>query len=82
MLGRNFSFGIERSPEQLALNDKDHRKWTNPLEMTLPRAPSMSIQCLYGVGKETERSCTLSPPASLPPRSSHVFHQISISREA
>ncbi|EKX47055.1 hypothetical protein GUITHDRAFT_159571 [Guillardia theta CCMP2712] len=30
--------------------------WTNPLEMPLPFAPNLTIYCLYGVGKETERS--------------------------
>jgi hypothetical protein len=39
-----------RSPYQ------DHTKWTNPLEIELPRAPHMRIYCLYGHGKETERS--------------------------
>jgi phospholipid:diacylglycerol acyltransferase len=29
-------------------------KWTNPLEVQLPNAPSMKIYCLYGHGKETE----------------------------
>lgn len=56
MMHSNYSFGIERDPEVIAANDKDHRKWTNPLEVRLPKAPSMSIYCLYGVGKETERA--------------------------
>jgi len=34
----------------------DHAKWTNPLEVRLPYAPSMKIYCVYGHGKETERS--------------------------
>lgn len=29
-------------------------KWSNPLEVRLPDAPSMKIYCLYGHGKETE----------------------------
>ena len=45
MMGSNYSFGFERSPEQLVKNDRDHRKWTNPLEIRLPTAPSMSIYC-------------------------------------
>ena len=45
MMGSNYSFGFERSHEQLVKNDFDHRKWTNPLEIRLPTAPSMSIYC-------------------------------------
>ncbi|CEO95656.1 unnamed protein product (mitochondrion) [Plasmodiophora brassicae] len=30
--------------------------WSNPLESRLPRAPSVKVFCLYGVGKETERA--------------------------
>lgn len=56
MLATNYSFGIERSAEKLAENDNDHRKWTNPLEIRLPNAPSMSVYCIYGVGKETGES--------------------------
>ncbi len=33
MIATNYSFGIERDEEVLALNDLDHRKWTNPLEV-------------------------------------------------
>lgn len=55
MIHSNFSFGIERDPTIIAANDNDHRKWTNPLEVRLPNAPSLSIFCLYGHGKETER---------------------------
>jgi hypothetical protein len=55
MLASNWSFGIERDPEQIKLNDDDPTKWTNPLETRLPDAPSMRIFCLYGHGKPTER---------------------------
>ncbi|KAH0565318.1 hypothetical protein GP486_001279 [Trichoglossum hirsutum] len=37
-------------------NERDPRKWTNPLETRLPNAPNLKIYCFYGVGKETERS--------------------------
>lgn len=37
-------------------NERDHRKWINPLETRLPKAPSLKIYCFYGVGKATERS--------------------------
>ncbi|KAI0745619.1 phospholipid:diacylglycerol acyltransferase [Earliella scabrosa] len=56
MLAGNYSFGIERDVEQLKKNNLDFTKWTNPLEIQLPRAPSMKIYCVYGHGKDTERS--------------------------
>lgn len=37
-------------------NERDHRKWMNPLETRLPLAPNLKIFCFYGVGKSTERS--------------------------
>ncbi|PPQ89734.1 hypothetical protein CVT25_014135 [Psilocybe cyanescens] len=60
MLESNYSYGIERDEAQLKRNNVDHTKWSNPLEVSLPRslpyAPSMKIYCVYGHGKETERS--------------------------
>ncbi|KDN40128.1 hypothetical protein RSAG8_08328, partial [Rhizoctonia solani AG-8 WAC10335] len=56
MMAMNYSYGIERDPDQLAKNDNDHTKFSNPLEVRLPNAPSMRIFCLYGHGKDTERS--------------------------
>jgi phospholipid:diacylglycerol acyltransferase len=56
MLATNYSFGIERDEKALKRNDFDHTKWTNPLEHRLPNAPSMKFYCVYGHGKETERS--------------------------
>jgi len=56
MIATNYSFGIERDEHQLEKNNHDPTKWTNPLEIQLPRAPSMKFYCVYGVGKETERS--------------------------
>ncbi|WVW84254.1 hypothetical protein I302_106284 [Kwoniella bestiolae CBS 10118] len=56
MMESNYSVGFERDEEQLKKNDRDHTKWSNPLEVRLPEAPSMKIYCLYGHGKETERS--------------------------
>lgn len=33
MIATNYSYGIERDEEALKLNDLDHTKWTNPLEI-------------------------------------------------
>lgn len=51
MIATNFSFGIERDEEVLKANNADHTKWSNPLEVQLPHAPSMKIYCVYGHGK-------------------------------
>ncbi|KAJ7502907.1 phospholipid:diacylglycerol acyltransferase [Mycena galericulata] len=56
MIETNFSFGIERDETVLKANGGDHRKWSNPLEVQLPIAPSMKMYCVYGHGKETEAS--------------------------
>jgi len=54
MMRTNYSYGIERNEKTLKANNIDHTKWTNPLEVQLPNAPSMKIYCVYGHGKETE----------------------------
>lgn len=56
MLASNYSMGISESKKELEKNNKDPKKWSNPLESQLPIAPSMKIFCLYGVGLPTERS--------------------------
>ncbi|KIY63217.1 phospholipid:diacylglycerol acyltransferase [Cylindrobasidium torrendii FP15055 ss-10] len=56
MMDTNFSTGIERDEEKLIANDNDPTTWSNPLESRLPNAPSMKIYCVYGHGKDTERS--------------------------
>ncbi|TFK44430.1 Lecithin:cholesterol acyltransferase-domain-containing protein [Crucibulum laeve] len=56
MMATNYSCGIERDEKKLIQNDFDPTKWSNPLETRLPNAPSMKIYCVYGHGKETERS--------------------------
>ncbi|KAF8331369.1 phospholipid/diacylglycerol acyltransferase [Cantharellus anzutake] len=56
MLYSNYSNGIEKDEGKLKENGKDFRKWTNPLEIQLPNAPSMKMYCVYGHGKDTERS--------------------------
>lgn len=45
MVKTNFSLGFERSEKQLKKNNLDHTKWSNPLEVQLPHAPSMKIYC-------------------------------------
>ena len=54
MLATNFSYGIEKDEKKLKANDRDHTKWSNPLESMLPNAPSMKFFCVYGHGKDTE----------------------------
>ncbi|KZV67287.1 LACT-domain-containing protein [Peniophora sp. CONT] len=56
MMETNYSNGIEYDEEKLIANDNDPRMWSNPLESRLPYAPSMKIYCVYGHGKDTERS--------------------------
>ena len=51
MIATNFSFGIERNETRLKENNSDQVKWTNPLEVQLPHAPSMKMYCVYGHGK-------------------------------
>jgi phospholipid:diacylglycerol acyltransferase len=36
MIATNYSYGIEREEDVLRLNDLDHTKWTNPLEIRYP----------------------------------------------
>ncbi|KAI9604762.1 hypothetical protein H4Q26_002731 [Puccinia striiformis f. sp. tritici PST-130] len=55
MLESKFSFRIESDPNCLIANNQDFRKWTNPLEVQLPKSKNLKILCLYGVGKPTER---------------------------
>ncbi|RKP36260.1 Lecithin:cholesterol acyltransferase-domain-containing protein [Dimargaris cristalligena] len=51
-----YSFGVERDRDALAANSHSRPDtWSNPLESQLPRAPTLKIYCLYGVGKPTER---------------------------
>uniref|UniRef100_A0AAV1T5W7 Phospholipid:diacylglycerol acyltransferase n=1 Tax=Peronospora matthiolae TaxID=2874970 RepID=A0AAV1T5W7_9STRA len=48
-----FSTGIADDPSLLKYDQAKY--WTNPLETTLPKAPSLKIFCFYGVGKPAER---------------------------
>ena len=51
-----YSHGVAHTKAEVEDNERDHRKWMNPLETRLPLAPSLKIYCFYGVGKPTERS--------------------------
>ncbi|KAJ1917823.1 phospholipid:diacylglycerol acyltransferase [Tieghemiomyces parasiticus] len=55
-IDREYSFGTDRDPESLAASRDRPGTWSNPLESQLPLAPRMKLYCLYGVGKNTERS--------------------------
>ncbi|KAL6721198.1 phospholipid:diacylglycerol acyltransferase [Lecanora helva] len=52
----NYSNGVAHTSAEVEDNERDHRKWMNPLESRLPLAPNLKIYCFYGVGKATERS--------------------------
>lgn len=54
----NYSYGLAKTKEELDKNNHDHLKWSNPLEVSLPYAPSMKVFCFYGVGNPTERAYT------------------------
>jgi phospholipid:diacylglycerol acyltransferase len=60
----DYSFGLATSLHDMEPDNP--RSWTNTLELQLPRAPSMKIYCLYGVGKETERAYFYTPNANVP----------------
>lgn len=51
-----YSQGIAKTEAEVLENEKDPKKWINPLETRLPLAPSLKIYCFYGVGKPTERA--------------------------
>jgi len=50
-----YSFGVADNPS-LSQYEDDSRYWANPMETALPNAPNMKIYCIYGIGKDTERS--------------------------
>ena len=51
-----YSHGVAETTAQIKANMKDERKWVNPLETRLPKAPNLKIYCFYGIGKDTERA--------------------------
>lgn len=52
----SYSHGVAQTTKEVEENEKDPRKWINPLETRLPLAPNLKIYCFYGVGKPTERA--------------------------
>lgn len=52
----SYSHGIAHTSAEVKENNKNPNKWINPLETSLPFAPSLKIYCFYGVGKPTERA--------------------------
>lgn len=56
MVKRSYSHGVAQTKAEVEENEKDPRKWINPLETRLPLAPNLKIYCFYGVGKPTERA--------------------------
>lgn len=51
-----YSQGVAHTAREVKENERDPRKWINPLETRLPLAPSLKVYCFYGVGKPTERA--------------------------
>ncbi|ODA83410.1 hypothetical protein RJ55_01924 [Drechmeria coniospora] len=52
----SYSHAVAHTAAEVERNEDDPRKWINPLESRLPRAPNLKIYCFYGVGKPTERA--------------------------
>ncbi|KAG7134543.1 Phospholipid:diacylglycerol acyltransferase like protein [Verticillium longisporum] len=55
LVRESYSHGVAHTEAEVEANEKDPRKWINPLETRLPLAPNLKIYCFYGVGKPTER---------------------------
>ncbi|CCE63001.1 hypothetical protein TPHA_0D03660 [Tetrapisispora phaffii CBS 4417] len=49
-------YGYANSCEELLQHEKDHKYWTNPLQVPLPNATDMKIYCIYGINNPTERA--------------------------
>ena len=56
MVMSSYSHGVAHSTAEVRDNERDMKKWINPLETRLPLAPNLKIYCFYGIGKKTERS--------------------------
>ncbi len=44
----SYSQGVAHTTAEVEANEKDPRKWINPLETRLPLAPNLKIYCFYG----------------------------------
>lgn len=44
----SYSHGVAHTTAEVKANEKDPRKWINPLETRLPLAPNLKIYCFYG----------------------------------
>ena len=51
-----FSHDSKKGWKERASSIDKRKHWHDPIAMPLPRAPSMKLYCLYGVGVPTERS--------------------------
>lgn len=45
----SYSHGVAHTTAEVEANEKDPRKWINPLETRLPLAPNLKIYCFYGI---------------------------------
>ena len=52
----SYSHGVAHTTAEVEANEKDQRKWINPLETRLPLAPNLKIYCFYGK-YSTYKSC-------------------------
>jgi len=55
----SYSHGVAHTTAEVEANEKDQRKWINPLETRLPLAPSLKIYCFYGKSNLDCRSCSV-----------------------
>ena len=44
----SYSHGVAHTTAEVDANEKDPKKWINPLETRLPLAPNLKIYCFYG----------------------------------
>jgi phospholipid:diacylglycerol acyltransferase len=45
----SYSHGVAHTTAEVEANEKDPKRWINPLETRLPLAPSLKIYCFYGM---------------------------------